>query len=214
MWLEDSPASRAAIRKSPDSLSADSRRSTNRAAPATVFVSSSRVEGILAPTALTCAPSPIHPRSMMGSRAEVAVTMISASLTAALADSADSSVKRTLLRQRVDEACDVLRVRTPHSGPGEWPHGCHGREVRACLNARSENRKLTRFGERKEARSHRRDRRSSDSGDGGSIHHRLQLAGLAVVKEDSTLVAIEPAGWVRPVDQISLSPKAGLGSER
>ena len=62
----------------PTSFSADSRLSATNVESATVAESSSRVCGKQAPTALMCAPSAIHSRSITGSAELVTVTMTSA----------------------------------------------------------------------------------------------------------------------------------------
>ena len=66
MWPSSIAPSAFARRKSPDSWRSDSRRSAYRRARATAAVSSSRAEAMLAPTALTCAPSAIQPPARTG----------------------------------------------------------------------------------------------------------------------------------------------------
>jgi len=77
-------------RKSPPSLSVDSRRSTYSRDAAIVALSSSRVVGMLEPTALICAPGAIHSRRRIGSAAVVAVTIRSAPRSACSAVSTAS----------------------------------------------------------------------------------------------------------------------------
>src|SRR5581483_1453217 len=108
--------SRWAKRKSPDSFSVDSRRSTKSAAAAIVAVSSSRVVGTLEPTALTCTPGFSHSRRTTGSASAVTVQRTSASRTASSALptlSAPSSVLplalHTSTRSKPRTACIASR---------------------------------------------------------------------------------------------------------
>ena len=198
--------SRTASRRSPDSLSVDSRASTKRRAAATVAPSSSRVVGMLEPTALMCAPGANQPRSTIGSRAVVAVTTTSASRNASSTDAAARRIDAVALGRLGRQLRCGLGATRVDAHPLERHHARHGLDVRGRLHSRAQHRKRRRALARERACGDGADGGGADGGHGRGVDEAVHAAVLAAEDDHDALVGVEAAPRILGEDRHGLEP--------